>query len=73
MLIYVIAINHESDQAYTLDRGYNLVHEKLENAHELLQRFPYPVEVWPYWTCLATPSWAKKCIAYWYNPQVEIE
>lgn len=66
---YVIVVNMQTLEAYTLDRSYTLIDERIQ-----LKVVPYKdaVDIWFKWQCHATPEWAREqlsnMVAYWFLP-----
>lgn len=62
---YVVVVNKETREAYTLDRNYRLLDEKIEVFH-----VNNVADVWHGYEVLTTPYWARKAladnfVAYW--------
>lgn len=62
---YVVVVNKETREAYTLDRNYNLLDEKITVFH-----IGNIADVWHDYEVLATPEWARNAmasnfVAYW--------
>ncbi len=58
--VYVVAYDRHTYEAYTLDRDYNLISNRV-NLFDCLGHLDLTqaIDNWEGWACINTPEWAK--------------